>query len=259
MRTTYRVVALVTAGLTSIANAADLYGVGSYDGFSTQGLYHIDTVTGGTTLIGDTGLAGIIGIAYDFDNSVLLAYTDDAALFEIDLSNGSSLPVSGLRSELFEGDLAFGPDGTLFAVTGTRFGAVDLLTGAFDDLHGLSAADVDISGLAIDATGIIYAYQTQSSGTSGLIRVFGDLGFASSSGLPDVDGSAGVAGMDFDPDGGELYLSNGLALFTIDPVTGGSTYIGDHDVSGMSGIAFVPAPSAVVLLACGMAVMRRRD
>lgn len=259
MRKALCVVTLAMTGLASSATAADLYGVAEFDGIATQGLYHIDTATGATTLIGDTGLEGIIGIAYDFDSSVLLAYTDDAALFEVDLSDGSSLPVSGLRSELFEGDLAFGPDGTLYAVTGTRFGAVDLLTGAFDDLHGLSAADVDISGLAIGDSGIIYAYQTQSSGTSGLIRVFGDPGFASSTGLPDVDGSAGVAGMDFDPDSGELYLSNGLALFTIDPVTGVSTYIGDHDVSGMSGIAFVPAPSAVVLLACGMAVMRRRD
>ena len=63
-----------------------------------------------------------------------------------------------------------------------------------------------------------------------------------------------LAGMDFDPATGTLYVADGGtggadALFTLDPATGGLTEIGPLGLAnGLSGLA-VPEPDAAVLAA----------
>jgi DNA-binding beta-propeller fold protein YncE len=74
-----------------------------------------------------------------------------------------------------------------------------------------------------------------------------------------------AAGMDVDPETGTLYVADGALsgsgtnkLYTLEPATGVLTEIGTTvpDV-GLSGLAFIPEPSAVLLLLAAGPMVRR--
>jgi hypothetical protein len=57
--------------------------------------------------------------------------------------------------------------------------------------------------------------------------------------------------------GNALYMSDGSRLYTLNASTGVATLIGDHGVSGMSGLA-IPGPSALAVLGSGMLLLGAR-
>ena len=64
-------------------------------------------------------------------------------------------------------------------------------------------------------------------------------------------------GMSFHPESNLLYVSNGTTLFRVDPNTGGTVEIGSTGMT-ITGLAFVPEPSALFLMLFGLNLAYRR-
>ena len=124
---------------------------------NTGNIYTIDTSTGSSTLIGDTGTGRTGGLAFGPDGVLYLAGNDPnnvvtgASLFTINTSDGSATLVHSL--DRFYDGLAFRQDGTFFAVAGLITGG-DVIynfdsTGAAETLVGSTGtgklSDLDFS------------------------------------------------------------------------------------------------------------------
>jgi hypothetical protein len=258
MRQSFCALALSVAGIAASANAAELFGVASFDPFVTQGLYSIDTTTGAATLIGDTGVAEITGLAFDFASGTMYGYTTHSDLYSVDLTTGAASLIADDVAIVPEGDLAFGPTGDLFATNGGDFGSVSMLTAAFDVIGPMGTDGFDISGLAFDASGMLFGYAMNGTLDGALLEINPDTGVAALVGISGIVDDSAVAGLDVNPDDDGLFLSNGEGLYAIDRATGTATFLGAHGVSGMSGIAFIPAPSTVALMGLGLLAAGRR-
>jgi hypothetical protein len=236
----------------------DLYGVASFDPFAPQALYQIDTTTGLATMIGDTGVTEITGLSFDFAQGVMYAYTTNADLYTLDLNSGAATLVGNAVQVVPEGDLAMDMQGQMFGVSGGDLGLVDMTSGAFDPLGALGDAGYDVSGLAFDASGALFGYAMNGTLDDALLQIDAGTGAATLVGPSGLNAGSAVAGMDFDPFSGEMYLSDGGSLYTLDLLSGQAGLIGGHGVTGMSGVAFIPAPSSLAVLGVLVAARRRR-
>jgi hypothetical protein len=126
---------------------------------------------------------------------------------------------------------------------------------------GVIAAEGDISALAFDPAGTLYALDSMNEA----IYTVDPLTANILSTIPIGASLGNLAGMAFDPDSGSLYIADGGALGT------NKTYLflldlqflfelGDTNAPfGLSGLTFIPEPSSIFLLACaGLAWRRRR-
>jgi DNA-binding beta-propeller fold protein YncE len=165
----------------------------------------------------------------------------------------------GVEIQFGEGDLARDPvSGDLFAVGLTETTAPYVLM-RIDALTGASVVGQigfsDVSGLAFGAAGTLWALDT---GADALL-VLDPADASTLATLPLSEALGAVAGMDFDPVSGLLYVADGGtggqgALFTLDVETGVLTEIGPLGLaSGLSGLAVVPEPSALALGVAGIA------
>jgi hypothetical protein len=159
--------ATVTAGglgveLTDVAAAPD----GTVYGLSFDRLYTIDPATGRGTEVGPVGVGDVNALVVTPEGR-LLAGANEGALVEIDPATGAGTVVGGFGGGLTSsGDLAVGPDGSLYAAvadstgetgiiatvdpeTGTATRVVDL---PFPEVYGLAFADDDLYALTT-ATG----------------------------------------------------------------------------------------------------------
>jgi len=274
-----RWVLLSVAGvaLAGTANAARLVGVSFSDGL----VYDVDAQTGAATnprafSESATTLTLYAGVEFDAGGSLLLATHESNPSFPSQLFS-ASYGISDVQSlgafgaQVGEGDLALDPlSGDLFAIGLTELTIpLTLLRIDLADV-GAGATVVgeigpgDISALAFDAAGTLYAIDTD---TDTLLVI--DPTDAST--LPIVDLSqplGALAGMDFDPATGTLYVADGGgggndALFTLEPATGVLTLVGPLGLAdGLSGLA-VPEPGAAALgvavftALAGVAVRRR--
>lgn len=174
-----------------------------------------------------------------------------------------SVRLFNVEIEFGEGDLALDPvSGDLFtvALTGTTapylLMRIDALTADVAGQIGFS----DVSGLAFDAAGTLYALDT---GADALL-VLDPADASTLATIPLSEPLGAVAGMDFDPASGLLYVADGGsggrdALFTLDVQTGELTEIGPLGLeSGLSGLAVVPEPGASALGAAGIAALIAR-
>ncbi|HET6775621.1 MAG TPA: hypothetical protein VFH36_20080 [Acidimicrobiales bacterium] len=144
--------------LTDVATGPDgtVLGVG----FGT--LYRLDATTGGATTIGSLGQFSVNALEIGPDGRVLGA-DESGLLVEIDPATGAATPVGAYGGALgSSGDLAFGPDGTLYATASRVLVTVDPATGAATRLIDLPVPDV--YGLAF-VGGELYGLAT-SGGTS---------------------------------------------------------------------------------------------
>jgi hypothetical protein len=74
-----------------------------------------------------------------------------------------------------------------------------------------------------------------------------------------------LAGMDFDPTSGALYVADGGSdgsrgsLYTVDPATGQVSTIGSTGLTyGLSGLVFVPEPASCSILLLGILILGRQ-
>jgi hypothetical protein len=249
-------VALAMAAATS---NAQLFGVGNFSPTGVQNLYAIDASTGAATLIGSTGLRQISDIAYNPNANALLAHTVAGDIFTLNTLTGSATLLEDGATLVPESGFAILP------TTGRRF------TTIFDDLHASAAAPAswssvgasglnafDVSGLAFDPSFRLFGLASNSTLADELVEFNLATGAATVIGATGTSSNA-TAGLTFNHATQQLLASDGANLFSIDRATGASTLIGAHGVTGFSGIAYIPAPGSVALLAVGsLAAARRR-
>lgn len=171
--------------------------------------------------------------------------------------------IDALDVQIGEGDLALDPvSGDLFAMGLTNLIAPFTLV-RIDAQSGASVVGEigfsDVSGLAFDAAGTLYALDTGADAL--LVLDPDDASTLSSVALSRPLGA--VAGMDFDAEG-TLWVADGgtggaNALFTLDPATGALDEVGPLGLaSGLSALA-APEPEASLLAATALlAVALRR-
>lgn len=254
-----RACVLAAVALTASASVAQvgLYAVGQFDGLAGQSLYSVNTTTGQATAIGNTGLFGVIDIAFDPSANRLLALTQGGDRYAIDTATAQATLVANVVDFIPEGGLAINASGTLYTTN-------------FDDLHmatatsgfglvGASGLNVfDVSGLAF-VNNQLFGLAANGTDADALVRYNTTTGSAEVIASLALTNTEGLAGLAWDFTGSSVFASSDSALFRIDTQSGAVTSIGAFGIQGVSGIAYIPAPGAAgLLVAMGIAGARRR-
>ncbi|UCE58584.1 MAG: PEP-CTERM sorting domain-containing protein [Phycisphaerales bacterium] len=266
-------------------DSGDLIGVDN----DTGDLYAVSTADASLSYIGSTGLDKLgsleywNGSLYGMTNGSKFAIdpNDRPALYRFDL-NASQTAVtavvkigtdSGLGLSTFEGGLAFGPDGTAYGVNEGSTGdatlfSVDLGTGAGTPIGIVSNVPHDINGLSWRSDGMLIGLDRESQS----LLVIDPVTLGISVLAPVSEAIGGIGGMVlagevgyFATAGPGQTVPGSNALYSFDPYTGDYGYVGnfnlppDGSLEGISGLAVIPEPASLALLAFGgMALLRRR-
>jgi DNA-binding beta-propeller fold protein YncE len=269
----------IAAGIATLAlaigraEAVTLVGVSFEDGL----VYRVDPTTGAASSPRAIDFAHpcesgtcvdvlnrFAGVEVDADGTMLLAPVEAAALFGshlVQLADVAAVHASSaapLGQQVGEGDLALDPaSGDLYALGLTNliapFTLLRIEPGAngWEDPTATIVGEIgttDVSGLAFDEAGDLYALDTDLDRL--LLLDPTDASTVTSVALSEPLGP--LAGMDFDPATGTLWVADGGsggqdALFTLDPATGALAEVGPLGLeSGLSGLA-VPEPDAAAL------------
>lgn len=244
-------------------------------------LYNVSTTDASLTLIGGTGLVGLGALEFNPSDGFLYGLTtgEQAALYRIGISPAadeilSVVSVGELGVYVFEGGLAFAPDGTAYVVSGgittSTLLTLDLDTGVAAVVNVLDGRH-DIGGLGWRSDGLLVGLDATDNALATIDPVTVALGLADDDGVPDawpimgsVGGMALLGEAAFFATGGPLAVtpgSNGLYMF--DPFNGDPFLIGGFDGTvtgiGISGLAIIPEPATLGLVFIGcLAVLRRR-
>jgi len=234
-----------------------LWGLASFAPFTTQSLYRVDPATGAATLVGNTGLIQVSGMAFDAPNNRMYAITAAAELHTVDLRTGQTALVGDANRILGEGDLAF-VGATLYTIDGLSLSTVNSATGAITPVGPLGAAANDVSGLAWDGSRLL-GYSKNGLAQDSIVSINPATGLATLVGLAGINTTPGVGGMSIDPVSGAAFLTDGSILYSLNTFTGSATMIGAHGAAGFSALA-IPAPGAAALLGSAglLAGLRRR-
>lgn len=159
-------------------------------GANTNSLYTLNTATGAATLVGATGMSGILEGDLAFDPSTGMLW-----------------------------------GGYQLATPNANFFTINTATGASSFRFALPVGLTDFSGMAFDSAGNLFLLNTQSGFTS-LLHVDKVTGAViATRALTDSGNAAlltGSAGMDFDPLTGTMYLTDSgtKVLYSLDTSTG---------------------------------------
>lgn len=229
--------------VSGFANAGIIYTTVSGNGFGT-----IDTETGATTLIGNSGYSGTYGNAFDLDGSLFATITNNS-LATVNMTTGVSTIIGAFGTGIYAIDFdtygnlfGLGTNGDLYQINKTNAaktligntgfnGAMDI---AFDSLNNLYATTsgrlytVDVNtGGTLTNVGI-----SSGSATMGLMFDENDVlwasTYSSSSNWYTVNTSTGLANLEY---------SNKLSF-----AHGGDIYVA----------ASVPEPSTLTIFALGI-------
>jgi hypothetical protein len=212
-------------------DAGTLYGLSGPPGVEV-GLYKINLVTGGASLIGTR-------------NTSQKIYEGDLAW---DSASQQMYAVQGLPTLSFRNLLTF-----------------DTQTGQVAVIGNLTSNGGDFSALSFDGTGNLYALETQqdqiwkiNKATAGIISITplaGDIGNG--------------AGMDWDPVSGKMYIYDGVLptlpsnLYEVNVSTGALVLLGSNGMQNGNGIAFLPVPeplpTSMLGLVIALAIISRRS
>lgn len=272
----FHVVALawVVTG-ASDASGAQLVAAGR-QGDNAQ-LYDLNLATGATSNPRPADVRVFTGIAYVPSEGLYgVSLIDDNRLYRVDPATGGVTPVGATGLSIVEGDLVYhaATDSLLGINYPGQFFRVDRSTGTATVLGTTpppSTGGRELSGLAFDAAGTLYALDTGEGGPTGVDRL---LTLNPNNGQvlteipvigPNLHFAAGIA---FHPDTGTLYVAEGgpteetrpYNLFTLNPSTGALTLVGPLGVpGGLTGLVFVPEPTGLACVgAMALAMLRRR-
>ncbi|MCU0688862.1 MAG: hypothetical protein MUE97_03865 [Phycisphaerales bacterium] len=243
----------VSLGVCAPASQAQslLYAVGGFgNAFQTQSLYQINPATGAATLVGSTGLTQISGIAWN--GASLLAYTTSADVFILNVGTGAATPVASSNDTQPEGDIAFGPTGLVHLSSSGQVSNVSLPTATLSPVVSLASEGSDFSGLLVTPIGNL-ALALNGTGPDTVTLFSGTQIIAT---VPTGTNGAAVGALA--TDGQTVWMSDGTSLFTISTSSGAATLVGGFGITGVSGLAFIPAPGAVALLGLGAGLAARR-
>lgn len=270
------IAAIVCAGICSSA-VAQLYAVSPFTGNAS--LYRLDTSTGAPTLVAPLSDANLNVAGIDFDNAGRLLATDSFRLgggasrqvWEISTTTGALTSVVNFNDGgvYFEGGLGIDPTTNLayFSILDS-ISRVDLTTGSVTSLghvtlNGASiGGDGNIDGLAFRGGDLYGIVTIQSSINGHLVRID-----KNTLALTDIGATGlsigGVAGLAYDPGADVFYLSGESlpGLYRVNPTNAAVTLIGNHNLPNLSGLAFIPEPTALGLcsgLTMVLLIARRR-
>jgi len=131
-------------------------------------------------------------------------------LYTINQSTGATTLVTTISIfQLIEGDIAFGPDGTLYGIQDYHLGdlqlfSIDTTTGATTDIGPIVPNVIsgdDLSAMAFDSSGNLWVYD---QGASELYTISTSTGAILTSVNLSVTATGVVAGMAFNPASGAL-------------------------------------------------------
>lgn len=265
IRCIYLTLAVAVSMLTSsVALATSLLG-NDLDGR----LWDVDPATGAVSNFRSTA-GSLMGIAVSSNGTIFGLTTflgsPGNALVTIDPVTGapSTVGSTGLF-RLYEGDLDFDPTtGMLYGVQNqpsypdVELFTIDPATGAGTSIGVVPANLGDLSAMAFASDGTLLVLDTYNDELLTLDK--SDASILSSVGLSLDLGP--VAGMDFHPVTGDLYVADGEggtnSLYTLDVSTGNLSLIGATGVgtSGLAGLAFVvPEASDLALLGSSLTAL----
>ena len=243
--------------------------------YDSGDLYQVSTSDAALDFIGATGIPELGALEYNPLDGLLYGITTgvSAALYRIDIAADppevTATYIGALGLYLYEGALAFAPDGTAYALNGGLttpiLCTIDLITGAVADTQVMSEWH-DFAGLGWRSDGMLIGLD---SAEGKMFEI--DPATAAVTFLKDVSttiGSVGGMAMGF----GQAYFvtagpdaptPGSNKLYAFDPSTGDHTEVGgfeDTIVSGtgFSGLAIIPEPASLVLLLLGGLVAVRR-
>jgi hypothetical protein len=252
-------VALVAACVALVATPAalgdNLYGYH----YTARDLYSVSETDASVTLIGNTGLT--IGGMELYTDGYLYGISggSGSTLYRIDPSNAQATEIGPLGFFVFEGALAFSPEGILYGTNGgsandPQLFTVNMETGAGTVIGTISNPPHDVNGLAWRSDGMLVGLD---GNTNTLIEI--DPATAASSVITALTPSAGNAGgmavlgdTAYFATGGPV-VNGSNELYAFDLFTGEHTLVGGfpEDIItgiGMGGLA-APEPGSLSLLA----------
>lgn len=249
--------------------------------FDSATLYDLDTGTGALTNARATLMDGPGDLVLSPAGVLFSISTGPfSELYRIDPSTGSSSLIGPLGMDfVFEGGLAFAPDGTLWASNAMDAGnpflmGVDVLSGAaiLGPRIGADGEDYDVNALAW-SDGMLLGVDRESNslirinpldGAVALVRSYdaslGEPSFGAVSGMASINGTLWVATAA--PD---AVWGGSSSLYTVNPLDGSFSFVANLDSSlgtGISGIALVPEPGAwlgLVLMLAGVHFLSYRS
>lgn len=218
-------------------------------------LWDVSTATGAVSNPRQTGLGHVIGLAMHPTNTRLYAVTSLGgtpvanALYQIDIATGASTFIGPLGiTGVFEGDLAFSDNGTLYGIDSSKLFRIDTTTGAATLLGNPNGSDY--SYLAFNGSGNLFAID--DSITPGQMPTYLDrLDNNTASVLASqqlTPALGGYGGMDWNQLGGYMWVADGKdpgsvyaghrKLFRLNTTTGVLTVVGPLGLShGLNGLA----------------------
>ncbi len=233
---------LVLIGLVAVrmgADADELFGV-----FGVNHPAYIDSATGQGHSVSSTAL-NLTCLARDGQGR--LFSVSQGKLVQVDPFSLTVTPVLTLQGLGAAQGLAFSPTGDLYAagpsVNNAQLYRIDTHTGSVTAVGEFRIAAV--TDLAFSPSGVLYGWSTQN----GLFTVDG----ASGSGMavdPFYAGPRDIAALTFGSDG-TLYGARN-ALYRIDTTTGATALIGSGGYSDIRGLAVIPEPPPIHLIAIGL-------
>jgi hypothetical protein len=138
-------------------------------------LYRVDIQTGMAIEVGPLNVSTANALAFDAQGALYSATWDDGSLLRVDTITGAATRLGGFGSGFTSwGDLAFAPDGTLFAAVRSSLNdgvlvTVNPQTGAAARVGSIGVGDV--FGLAFVGTALFGLTADLSTGTGALIRI----------------------------------------------------------------------------------------
>ena len=248
--------------------------------YDTGEVYEVSMADASLTPIGNTGLTQLASLEFTSDGSLYGFTTPEdgpSILYNIDPGTFAPTAIGPLnQSSMYEGSLVFAPNGTVYATnsnfpTQPKLLTVNLATGAATVVGTIdfgNGSAHDVNGMAWRSDGMLVGLDRKNNG---LIEI--NPADASASLLatitPDIGGIGTVGGMAVQEDVGYLVTSSpddviagSNELYRFDLATGASELVGNFGGTitgrGLSGLAIVPEPASLALLAFGGIVLLRR-
>ncbi len=244
---------------------------------NTGELYGVSTTDAALDLIGPTGLTDLGALEFNPYDGVLYGLTTgaDAALYRFVISptldDVTAYPIGELGIYIYEGGLAFAPDGTAYGVNGGVTTSVlftlDLDTGQATPTNTLSGRH-DIAGLGWRDDGLLVGLDSTTGTLLTIDPVTAQIGHIED--MAPIIGSIGgmvLAGGDtgyFSTAGLHALTPGSNELYSFNPYSGDHTQIGLFDDTvitgaGFAGLSVIPEPTTLGLLILGsVGLLRRR-
>ncbi len=259
------VLAIAAPALAQTSAPPGLYGISGQSGDNAV-LYQIDPFTGAAseflTLNADGGfIMGLTGLGGQMYASLLSDFPGSPggnSLGRIDIDTGVVTHVSDVNARLNVTGLAANESAGLLYTIDAGSSALYAITpgGVLTEVG--STGGVDGRGLAYDdAEGILYAVSLNDN----LYTIDASTGSSTLVGHVDISATGlDWAGMAFDEYTNTLLLNDGVGgnLWKIDTATAGTTLVGANGLTGISGLAWVPAPGTLALAFPALTLARRR-